>query len=126
MSTALKSFDWKLILFVLVACYVVPGIAIAGVLAVIKDTLSPDLWTLVTAVLSIVGFLAPPVSGGYLCARFAKTQAWGHVLVVGVVGALLSLLAFRATPRAMLLYALASVALAAFGAYIRLQGRAKG
>ncbi len=125
MPDTLKSLDWKVILFALVACYVVPGILIAGVLAVIKDNLAPDVWKLTTGLLSLVGFLVPPVSGGYLAARFAKALAWRHVIVVGVLGALLSLLAFRATPRAMLLYALASVALAAFGGFIRLQGRPK-
>lgn len=119
----MKSLDWKLVLFALVVCYLLPGIVLAGVLAAINGTLSRDLWTLVTAVLSIVGFLVPPVSGGYVAARFARSRPWRHVVVVGVLGALMSLLAFRTSPRGMLLYALASVALAAFGGYIRLQGR---
>jgi MFS family permease len=116
-----NSLDWKLVLFALAVCYVVPGIVLAGVLAIIKDTLSPDTWKLVTGVLAMVGFLVPPVSGGYLAARYARDRPWRHVVVVGVLGALLSLLAFRASPRAMLFYALASLALAAFGGYIRFQ-----
>jgi MFS family permease len=123
MTAPQKPLDWKVIAFALVACYVVPGIVLGGVMAVIEDRLSHDAWKLTTGVISMVGFLVPPVSGGYLAARFAKALAWRHVIVVGVLGALLSLLAFRATPRAMLLYALASVALAAFGGFIRLQGR---
>jgi hypothetical protein len=126
MPDASTSLDWKVILFALVACYLVPGIVLAGVLAVIKDTLSADAWKLTTGVLAMVGFLVPPVSGGYLAARFAKTLPWRHVIVVGVLGALLSLLAFRTSPRAMLFYALGSVALAVFGGYIRLQGRGRG
>lgn len=126
MPGTLKSLDWKVIALALVACYLVPGIVIAGILAVIQEGLSADAWKLTTGVLSLIGFLVPPVSGGYLAARFAKALPWRHVIVVGVLGALLSLLAFRATPRAMVLYALASVALAAFGGYIWLQGRRKG
>jgi hypothetical protein len=126
MPGQLKSLDWKVVFFALVACYVVPGILLAGVLAMIEDTLTRDAWKLTTGVLSMVGFLVPPVSGGYLAARFARHQPWRHVVIVGVVGALLSLLAFRATPRAMVLYALASLALAVFGGYIRLQGRRRG
>lgn len=125
MTAPQKPLDWKVIAFALVACYVVPGIVLGGVMAVIEDRLSHDAWKLTTGVISMVGFLVPPVSGGYLAARFAKALAWRHVIVVGVLGALLSLLAFRATPRAMLFYALASVALAAFGGFIRLQGRPK-
>ena len=125
MTDPQKPLDWKVIAFALVACYVVPGIVLGGVMAVIEDRLSHDAWKLTTGVISMVGFLVPPVSGGYLAARFAKALAWRHVIVVGVLGALLSLLAFRATPRAMLFYALASVALAAFGGFIRLQGRPK-
>ncbi|MBX3619852.1 MAG: hypothetical protein KF891_07690 [Rhizobacter sp.] len=118
-----NTLDWKLVLLALVACYLVPGVVIAGVLASLRGALAGDAWTLVTAVLAMAGFLVPPVSGGYLAARFARAAPWRHVVVVGVLGALLSLLAFRTSPRAMLLYALASVALAAFGGYIRLQGR---
>lgn len=121
MAVAPKSLDWKVVFFALVACYVVPGIVIGGVLAVINDRLSPDTWKLVTGVLALVGFLVPPVSGGYLAARYARERPWRHVVVVGVLGALLSLLAFRTSPRAMVLYALASVALAAFGGYVSFQ-----
>lgn len=119
----MKFLDWKVVLFALVVCYLVPGILLAGVLALFEGRLSPDAWKLATGLLALVGFLVPPVSGGYLAACFAKSLPWRHVLIVGVLGALLSLLAFRTSPRAMLLYALASVALAAFGGYIRLQGR---
>jgi lysozyme family protein len=121
-----QALHWKVVFLALVACYLVPGIVLAGVLAIIKDGLSPDTWKLVTGVLAMVGFLVPPVSGGYITARFAPSRPWRHVLVVGALGALLSLLAFRTSPRAMLLYALASLALAAFGGFIRLQGRQSG
>lgn len=126
MPTDLKSLDWKLVLLALVACYLVPGIVLAALVAVANHSLTADALTLATALLSIVSFLVPPVAGGYLAARYARSAAWRHVVVVGVMGALLSLLAFRASPRAMLLYVLASIALAAFGGYVRLQGRARG
>lgn len=119
----MRSLDWKVVLFALVAAYLVPGIVLAGLVAVVDRTLASDALTLATALLSIVSFLLPPVAGGYLAARYAHRDAWRHVLVVGVLGALLSLLAFHASPRAMLLYVLASIALAAFGGFIRLQGR---
>lgn len=127
MPVALKSLDWKVVVFALVAAYLVPGIVLATLLAVVDRTLTADALTLATGLLSIVSFLLPPVAGGYLAARFAHGHAWRHVAVVGALGALLSLLAFfHATPRAMLLYGMASIALAAFGGYIRLQGRPRG
>lgn len=126
MPAPLKSLDWKVIAFALVAAYLVPGIVLAGLLAVVDRVLASDTLTLVTGLLSIVSFALPPVAGGYLAARFARGHAWWHVGVVGVLGALLSLVAFHASPRAMLLYVLASVALAAFGGYVRLQGRPRG
>lgn len=125
MPLALKTLDWKVVAFALVAAYLVPGIVLAGLLAVVDRVLTSDALTLATGLLSIVSFLLPPVAGGYLAARYAHDHAWRHVIVVGVLGALLSLLAFHATPRAMLLYVLASIALSAFGGYIRLQGHAK-
>jgi lysylphosphatidylglycerol synthetase-like protein (DUF2156 family) len=126
MPFALKSLDWKVVFLALLVCYLVPGIVLAAALAVVNRTLSADALTLMTALLAIVSFAAPPVAGGYLTARYARSQPWRHVLIVGALGAVLSLLAFRATPRAMVLYVLASLALAAFGGYIRLQGRRRG
>ncbi|HEY0818102.1 MAG TPA: hypothetical protein VGD46_04935 [Rhizobacter sp.] len=121
-----KTLDWKVLLFVLVVAYLVPGIVLAAALALVNRTLSADALTLMTALLAILSFAFPPVTGGYLAARHARSHAWRHVLIVGVLGALMSLLAFRVSPRAMVLYVLASIALAAFGGYIRLQGRPRG
>lgn len=121
-----KPLDWKVLLFVLVAAYLVPGIVLAAALALVNRTLSADALTLMTALLAILSFALPPVAGGYLAARYARCHAWRHVLVVGVLGALMSLLAFRVSARAMVLYVLASIALAAFGGFIRLQGRPRG
>lgn len=126
MPSAFKTLDWKVVLFVLVVAYVVPGIVLATALAIVNRTLTADALTLMTALLAIVSFAVPPVAGGYLAARFAQGQMWRHVLIVGVLGALLSLLVFRASPRAMVLYVMASIALAAFGGYIRRQGRPPG
>lgn len=122
----MRPLGWKVVLFVLVAAYLVPGIVLAGLLAVVERVLVSDALTLATGLLSIVSFLVPPVAGGYLAARFARSHAWRHVFVVGVLGALLSLVAFHASPRAMVFYVLASIALAAFGGFIRLQGRPPG
>lgn len=118
-----KPLDWKPVLFALATCYVVPGIVLAGLLIGVQRLFASDVLALFTALIAGVGFLMPPVSGGYVAARFSHSRPWRHVLVVGVLGALLSLLAFRASPRAMLFYVLASVALAVFGGYLRLQGR---
>lgn len=121
----MRQLDWKVVALALVACYLVPGIVLAGVVALVGHVASPDLRNLATALLSIVSFLAPPVAGGYVAARFAPRAPWMHVMVIGVLGAVLSLLAFRATPRAMVLYVLASVALAAFAGFVRLGARRK-
>ncbi|MET0334355.1 MAG: hypothetical protein ABW190_08785 [Rhizobacter sp.] len=125
MTDALKPLQWKLVFFVLAACYLVPGVALATVLMGVHRFFTGDALNIATAVVAMTGFLVPPVSGGYVTARFASIRPWRHVLVVGALGALLSLLAFRTSPRAMVLYALASVALAAFGGFIRLQGSGK-
>lgn len=126
MPDTAKPLDWKVVFFALVACYLVPGIVLAALVALVQRTLTADALTLMTALLAIASFLVPPVTGGYVAARYARLNVWRHVLVVGVLGAVLSLLAFRAaTPRAMVLYVVASIALAAFGGFIRQQGRHK-
>lgn len=123
-ASSLSRLDWKVLALALVGCYLVPGILIGGVLAAaLGNAVPPHVRDGVTGLLSLVSFFAPPVAGGYVAARFAPRAPWLHVLVVGVVGAVMSLVAFRATPRAMVAYGLASLALAAFGGYIRLGGR---
>lgn len=119
-----RLLDWKLIALTLAACYGVPGIVIAGVLAATgHDGVPANAEQVLVGVLAMVSFLVPPVAGGYVAARFARARPRLHVFVVGLLGALLSLLAFRASPRAMAAYAIASLLLAGFGGFIRLQGK---
>lgn len=70
---------------------------------------------------AFLALLVPPVAGGYVAARFARRLPRLQVMAVGVLGAVLSLVAFRLSPRAMVVYAVASIALAALGGFIRLR-----
>ncbi|HEX3138549.1 MAG TPA: hypothetical protein VHQ87_00755 [Rhizobacter sp.] len=102
-------------------CYFIPGVVVAGLIAAgFEDILVPYIGQAITTFLAFLSFLVLPVAGGYFAARISRTRPWSHVLVVGVLGALLSLVAFRGPPRAMAAYIVASVALAAFGGFIRL------
>jgi hypothetical protein len=127
-ASSLRHLDWKVLVVALVGCYLIPAILIGTVLAAaLRDVVPPHVQDGLTGILAIIAFLFPPVTGGYVAARFAPRLPWLHVAVVGVLGAVMSLLSFRATPRAMVAYALASLALAVFGGYLRLQraGREK-
>ncbi len=118
-----QRLHWKVIVRVLAICYFVPGLAAAALLAAgLQQAIVQHVGQAVAAFLGLLGLLLPPIFGGWFAARWAPALPWRHVFVVGVLGALLSMLAFRVTPRAMVVYALASVALAAFGGYIRLGG----
>lgn len=128
MSTPyLRLLDWKVVFFALLGCYVLPGILVGTLLAtVLQETMPQAVGNPIASFLAFVSFLVPPVAGGYFAARFARSLPRFHVLVVGVLGALLSLLAFRASPRAMAAYALTSLVLAALGGYLRLRAAPKG
>jgi hypothetical protein len=119
-----RRIDWKVVGVALGVCYFVPGLVIAGLLASgIEEILAPYIGQAITTLLAYLIFLVLPIAGGYFAARFSRTNRWSHVLVVGILGAVLSLLVFRATPRAMVVYVVASVALAAFGGLILLGAR---
>ncbi|MBC7994624.1 MAG: hypothetical protein H7Z15_15450 [Rhizobacter sp.] len=118
----LRLLDWKVVFFALLACYVLPGILVGTLLAtVLQETMPQAVGNPIASILAFVSFLIPPVAGGYFAARFARSLPRLHVLVVGALGAVLSLLAFRASPRAMAAYALTSLALAALGGFMRLR-----
>jgi hypothetical protein len=123
-SMADKRIDWRVIAVALAICYLVPGVVAAGLLAIgLEEILAPYIGQAITTFLAYLIFLVLPVAGGYFAARFSRTSQWSHVLVVGILGALLPLLVFRAPPRAMVIYVVVSVALAAFGGYIKLGAR---
>lgn len=125
-NSHLRLLDWKVIFFALLACYVLPGILVGMVLATAFQEVMPQAASHpITSFLAFASFLVPPFAGGYFAARFARTLPRLHVLVVGVLGALVSLLAFRASPRAMAAYAVTSVVLAALGGYVRLRSASK-
>lgn len=118
----LRLLDWKVVFFALLACYVLPGILVGTLLATaLQEAMPQSLGHTIGSFLAFVSFLVPPVAGGYFSARFAPALPRLHVLVVGVLGALLSLLAFRASPRAMAAYAFTSLVLAALGGFMRLR-----
>ncbi len=121
-----RLLDWKVVFFALLACYVLPGILVGTLLATaLQEAMPQSTGRAIGSFLAFVSFLIPPVAGGYFAARFARSLPRLHVLVVGVLGALLSLLAFRASPRAMAAYAVTSLALAALGGYVRLRSASK-
>jgi hypothetical protein len=122
-----NSIDWKVVALALLVCYFFPGLVVGALLALgLPEAMAPRLGQAPAAFLAFLSFLVPPVAGGYVAARFSRARPWRHVFIVGLLGALLSLVAFRATPRAMVAYVLASIALAAFGGLIRLGGGRKG
>ncbi|HET7794700.1 MAG TPA: hypothetical protein VFL64_15055 [Rhizobacter sp.] len=123
MSTYLKHIDWKLVIVVLLACYVLPT-AVVGLLfaSTLHEALSGLIGQALASFVAFFGLFLPPLASGYLAARFARQLPRLQVLAVGVLGAILSLVTFRSSPRAMAVYALACIALAALGGFIRLRG----
>jgi len=118
----LRLLDWKVVFFALLGCYILPGILVGTLLATaLQEAMPQAVGHPIASFLAFASFLVPPFAGGYFAARFARSLPRLHVLVVGVLGALLSLLAFRASPRAMAAYAVTSLALAALGGYMRLR-----
>jgi hypothetical protein len=122
----LRHLEWKLIFLALLGCFLVPAFLISTVLAtVLQDAVPHGVRDGVSALLAFAGFLLPPVLGGWFTAKYARSLPRMHVLVVGGLGAVLSLLAFHSSPRAMAAYAIATLALTFLSGSIKLAGPRK-
>jgi MFS family permease len=122
MFAYLKHIDWKVVVLTLLTCYVVPTVLVSTLLAFsLQDSMAAHAGQAMASFSAFLALLVPPVAGGYVAARFARRLPRLQVMAVGVLGAVLSLVAFRLSPRAMVVYAVASIALAALGGFIRLR-----
>jgi hypothetical protein len=118
----LKHIEWKLVFLALLACYVAPAFLVGTVFAVVLHEAFPSqTGQALASFVSFVALLAPSMVGGYVAARFAQHLPWLQVLAVGVLGSAFSVAFFRASPRAMVVYALACIVLAGFGGFVRLR-----
>ena len=122
MSPYLKHIDWKVVLLTLLACYGVPA-ALVGAASALgwQHAMPSQAGQAMASFFAFLALLVPPVAAGYVAARFARQLPRLQVMAVGVLGGVLSLVVFRTSPRAMLAYIIASIALAALGGFIRLQ-----
>ena len=122
MSTYLKHIDWKVVVLSLLACYGIPA-ALVGLSFVfgLQDSVPLRVGQAMVSFIAFLALLVPPVAGGYVAARFARRLPRLQVMAVGVLGGVLSLVVFRTSPRAMVAYVVASIALSAFGGFIRLR-----
>ena len=122
MSTYLKHIDWKVVVLTLLACYGAPAILLGISFALgLQDSMPSHVGQAMSSFMAFFALLVPPVAGGYVAARFARRLPRLQVLAVGVLGGVLSLVVFRTSPRAMVAYIIASIALAALGGFIRLR-----
>lgn len=117
-----KHIDWKLAFFSILACYVAPAFLINPLLGLAYDLVgkSQDGQSLFSLIIT-VAMVIPPVAAGYFSARFARKLPRLQLFVVGVLGALLSLVFFRSSLLVMTGYALGCFALTCLGGFTRLR-----
>ncbi len=121
MPQNLSTLDWKVIVFSLLGCYLLPSVLFGTLMAGISVESGPSPFQSITSVLALVTFFGPPIAGGYFTARYAANRPRLHVFVVAVLGIFLALFAIRGSALMAIGYAIGALALAALGAFLRLR-----
>jgi hypothetical protein len=127
-----SSFDWKVVLFAVLGCYVVPWFALTTVSGLLAQPasdggalffLGPSLWFGgFSALLYLFGF---PFFAGFFTAKYASSRPQLHVVIVALLGFLLAVLVRPGDdPPNILVPATIWLAMAALGAFIVLRSRA--
>lgn len=129
MLKVFQNFDWKVVLFALIGCYLLPALVFGSIASSVSSgSVSSGSvltgWAMLPNVIcALAVYIGAPIAGGYFTARFAANRPKLHVLVVATLGVLLAFLSYRGSLLTMLAYALASTLLAALGAFLRLRGQ---
>jgi len=122
MLKVLRHFDWKVVLFALIGCYLLPALVFGSMAASASSESVLTGWAMLPNVMyALAVYIGAPIAGGYFTARFAANRPKLHVLVVATLGVLLAFLSYRGSLLTMLAYAFASTLLAALGAFLRLR-----
>jgi hypothetical protein len=124
MPNVFRHFDWKVVLFALVGCYLLPAFVLGSLVALTASESLQTGWAMLPQVLyGLAIYLGAPIAGGYFTARFAANRPKLHVLAVATLGVLLACLSFRGSLLSVIGYAIISVLLAALGAFLHLRGQ---
>jgi hypothetical protein len=125
------SFDWKIVLFAVLCCYVVPWAVLGSISSLIGRpefdggsvrVEGPLLWWgAFSTLLYLLGF---PFFAGFFTAKYASNRPQLHVLVVLLLGLLLAALVRPGRdPLSIVVHASIWLAIAALGAFIVLRKR---
>jgi len=118
-----RGFDWKVVFFALIGCYLLPALFLGSLTATTSlDSLPHEGSVILLSVYGLAVYGGSPIAGGYFTARFASNRPKLHVLVVAVLGILLACLSYRGPLLAVLAYFLVALVLATLGAFLRLRG----
>lgn len=127
------SFDWRVVFFASLTCYVIPWFVISMISAVLRPPAPEGVavpveglylwWTGFSVVLFVVGL---PLAAGYFTAVYANNRPQMHVLVVAVVGYALFAFAHPNSLATRAVQAAIWLSLAALGAFFVLRRRRHG
>jgi uncharacterized membrane protein len=118
-----RRFDWKVVIFALVSCYLLPALLFGSLTATTSlDSLPHEGSAMLLSMYGLAVYVGAPIAGGYFTARFAANRPKLHVLIVAVLGVLLACLSYRGPLLAVFAYSLVALVLATLGAFLRLRG----
>ena len=124
MPNVSRQFDWKVVLFAVVGCYLVPALVFGSIAASASSESVQGNWaTELNVLYALAVYIGAPIAGGYFTARFAANRPKLHVLAVATAGILLACLSYRGSWLTVVAYTTASLLLAALGAFVHLRGQ---
>lgn len=122
---ALAELDWKVLLFACLGCYVLPWLVVGILVSASRPYDGVDITGWRLALLGLQAFVVPviamPLAAGYFTARFCANRPHLHVLLVVSLGTVALLAVHRGPMVAHAIMFVASLAIAALGAFIVLR-----
>jgi len=122
MPNVFRQFDWKIVVFALLGCYLVPALVFGSIAAsASSESVQGDWATELNVFYGLAIYIGSPIAGGYFTARFASNRPKLHVLAVAIAGISLACLSYRGSWLTVAAYVTASLLLAALGAFVYLR-----
>jgi hypothetical protein len=121
MKAYFVSIDLKVVLFALLGCFAVPWLVLGTISLALSDATA--VWA--SGATMVIFFLSPPLLAGYFTAKYAKVLPQFHVVLVGLLGLVASMMLIRASWEMYLGLAVLFGVLLTLGAFMSLRGRSR-
>jgi len=126
MQSYLRALDWKVLVFALVVCYVLPEVFFGTVITTVIGDGASGARSSMALLLIWVSLLAAPLASGYFTARFATALPKLHVGIVALLGVAIFQFRHQSPWEVQLIASLLVIAVCALGAFLYIRKERAG